>query len=85
MSMMFSGSKKDTWSEGTWERVESENEQGKFSFAVFCPSPPTISTNKNKKEWVDLTAAEVKILRNASNNDREFAALVIARFKEKNT
>ena len=38
-----------------------------------------------KKEWVDLTAAEVKILRNASNNDREFAALLIARFKEKNT
>lgn len=38
-----------------------------------------------QREWVDLTAAEVKILRNASNNDREFAALVIARFKEKNT
>jgi hypothetical protein len=38
-----------------------------------------------KKEWVDLTATEIKILRNASNNDREFAALVIARFKEKNT
>ena len=39
----------------------------------------------SKKEWVDLTATEIKILRNASNNDREFAALVIARFKEKNT
>jgi hypothetical protein len=38
-----------------------------------------------KREWVDLTAAEIKILRNASNNDREFAALVIAKFKEKNT
>lgn len=37
-----------------------------------------------KKEWVDLTATEIKILRRAANNDKEFAALLIARFKEKN-
>jgi hypothetical protein len=37
-----------------------------------------------KREWIDLTATEIKILRRAANNDREFAALLIARFKEKN-
>lgn len=37
-----------------------------------------------QREWVDLTAAEIKILRRAANNDKEFAALLIARFKEKN-
>ena len=37
-----------------------------------------------QKEWVDPTAAEIKILRRAANNDKEFAALLIARFKEKN-
>ena len=42
-------------------------------------------TTPPERKWVDLTATEVKILRNASNTDREFAALVIAKFKEKNT
>lgn len=37
-----------------------------------------------KREWIDLTPTEIKLLRRAANNDREFAALLIARFKEKN-
>jgi hypothetical protein len=37
-----------------------------------------------KKEWIDLTATEIKILRRAANNDREFAELVQAKLKEKN-
>ena len=37
-----------------------------------------------KKEWVDLTATEIKILRNAANNDKEFATLIQAKSKEKN-
>jgi len=36
-----------------------------------------------KKEWVGLTATEIKILRRAANNDREFAELVQAKLKEK--
>ena len=36
-------------------------------------------------QWIDLTATEIKLLRRAANNDKEFAALLIARFKEKNT
>lgn len=35
-------------------------------------------------QWKDLTAAEIKILKNASKNHREFADLLIAKFKEKN-
>lgn len=34
--------------------------------------------------WIDLNAAEIKILKNASNNNAEFADLLIAKFKEKN-
>lgn len=37
-----------------------------------------------KKEWKELTATEIKILRNAANNDREFATLIQAKSKEKN-
>ena len=37
-----------------------------------------------KKQWIDLTATEIKILKNASKNHREFADLLIAKFKEKN-
>lgn len=38
-----------------------------------------------KREWVDLTATEIKLLRRAAANDREFAELVQAKLKEKNT
>jgi hypothetical protein len=38
-----------------------------------------------KKEWVGLTATEIKLLRRAANNDREFAELVQAKLKDKNT
>jgi len=37
-----------------------------------------------ERKWIDLTATEIKILRRYANNDREFAALLIAKFKEKN-
>ncbi len=37
-----------------------------------------------KKEWEELTATEIKILRNAANNDKEFAILIQAKSKEKN-
>lgn len=37
-----------------------------------------------KKEWVDLTATEIKILRRAATNDRQFADLIQAKIKEKN-
>lgn len=38
-----------------------------------------------KLEWIDLTPTDIKLLRRAANNDKEFAALLIAKFKEKNT
>lgn len=37
-----------------------------------------------KKEWKELTATEIKILRNAATNDRQFAELIQAKSKEKN-
>ena len=37
-----------------------------------------------KKEWIDLTATDIKILRRAANNDRHFAELVQEKFKERN-
>lgn len=87
MSMMFSGSDKDTWSEGKWEWVESENEHGKFSFAVFCPSPPSISADKNKKEWVGLNPKEITDLSMycQGENPAFFALEVEAKLKEKNS
>lgn len=42
------------------------------------------STLPAKREWINLTATEIKILRRAANNDREFAELVQAKLKEKN-
>lgn len=48
-------------------------------------NPAEIHTCTPKpSQWTDLTATEIKILRRAANNDKEFAALLIARFKEKN-
>lgn len=38
-----------------------------------------------QREWVDLTATEIKILRRYATNDRQFAELIQAQFKEKNT
>lgn len=49
-------------------------------FATHVP----LYTTPPQREWTDLTAAEIKILRRAANNDKEFAALLVARFKEKN-
>ena len=37
-----------------------------------------------KKEWKELTATEIKILRNAATNDRQFAELIQSKSKEKN-
>ncbi len=37
-----------------------------------------------QREWVDLTATEIKLLRRAANNDRQFAELIQAKLKEKN-
>jgi hypothetical protein len=36
------------------------------------------------REWVDLTATEIKILRRAATSDRRFAELIQAKLKEKN-
>lgn len=36
------------------------------------------------REWKDLTTAETKALWNATKKPSEFAALLIAKFKEKN-
>lgn len=37
-----------------------------------------------QREWHGLTAGEIKILRRAATNDREFADLISAKLKEKN-
>lgn len=39
---------------------------------------------RSKKEWQGLTAGEIKILRRAATNDREFAELLSAKLREKN-
>ena len=36
------------------------------------------------KEWKELTATEIKLLRRAATNDRQFAELIQAKLKEKN-
>jgi len=38
-----------------------------------------------QREWIGLTAAEIKLLRRAATNDRQFAELLEAKLKEKNT
>ena len=47
--------------------------------------PMPLYTTPPQREWVDLTATEIKLLRRAANNDREFAELLQAKLKEKNT
>lgn len=48
-------------------------------------NPAEIHTcTPKQREWINLTATEIKILRRAANNDREFAELVQAKLKEKN-
>ena len=37
-----------------------------------------------EREWVDLTATEIKLLRRAATSDRRFAELIQAKLKEKN-
>lgn len=37
-----------------------------------------------QRDWQGLTAGEIKILRRAATNDREFADLISAKLKEKN-
>ena len=43
-----------------------------------------ISRIKLHKDWIDLTAAEIKILRRAATNDRQFAELIQAKLRDKN-
>ena len=49
------------------------------------PNETPLYTAPPQREWIDLTATEIKLLRRAANNDREFAELVQAKLKEKNT
>ena len=62
-----------------WIKANTEHRQW-----YICPKC-SYQAPRFKDEWVGLTATEIKILRRAANNDREFAELLQAKLKEKNT
>jgi hypothetical protein len=62
-----------------WIKANTEHRQW-----YICPKC-SYQAPRFRDEWVGLTATEIKILRRAANNDREFAELVQAKLKEKNT
>ena len=62
-----------------WIKANTEHRQW-----CICPKC-SYQAPRFKDEWVGLTATEIKILRRAANNDREFAELVQAKLKDKNT
>ena len=54
-----------------------------FTFSYADTAPPQREF-QDPKTWIDLSSTEIKILKNASINHKEFADLLIAKFKEKN-
>jgi len=60
------------------------------SCGYYCDKPLCIKAQRDElremfaKEWVDLTATEIKILRRAATSDRRFAELLQAKLKDKN-
>ncbi len=49
---------------------------------VYC-EPPVVS--HEPKQWRDLTTAQIKAMWNLTKKPSEFAAMVIAKFKEENS
>lgn len=65
--------------------IEANNVEGAPNLPFNNPEYQPLYTAPQRRTWIDPSSAEIKALWNATKKPSEFAALLLAKFKEKNS